>query len=103
MVVFEGDDDTLYWLPGHIEKIAVVRGTMNLSSISNEQLQTAEKDPVSEVSIDDPRAAFLFRWYVEVDKTCADLEGYQNKVNDAEPLRGRARERNSPEWKGAWP
>ena len=38
-----------------------------------------EKGPVERVSIDDPRAIFLFRFYVEVDKNGKDLAGYQNK------------------------
>jgi hypothetical protein len=30
------------------------------------------------VSIDDPRAVFVFRFYVEVEKNGKDLDGYQN-------------------------
>ena len=56
---------------------------MNISiNASSADLERMEKDPQARVSIDDPRAVFLFRWYVEVDKRGKDLSWYQNKACD---------------------
>ena len=58
--------------------------------------QRVDKRYVPEVALDDRRAVFLMRWYVEVDKGGKDLNGYQNprcvgyrrtSDNNGEPFR----------------
>ena len=78
VVVFEREDGSLYWVVGRVEYINLAKADINLRSISDACLQRLEKDPVQRVSIDDPRAIFVFRFYVEVDKHGKDLPGYQH-------------------------
>ena len=78
VVVFEREDGSLYWVVGRVEYINLAKSDINLRSISDACLQRLEKDPVQRVSIDDPRAIFVFRFYVEVDKHGKDLPGYQH-------------------------
>ena len=79
MVVFEREDGTLYWVIGHIEYITLAKADVNLKKISDADLQRIDKDPTLRVSIDDPRAIFIFRFCVEVDKDGNDLTGYQHQ------------------------
>ena len=87
------------WVIGNIEEVAVVRGTVEqqraVGGASKDYLLKLDKDyrPAG-VYVDDPKGAFIFRWYREVDGAGSLLEGYQNKEckaykltldNDKEP------------------
>ena len=74
IAVFEHSDGTLYWIPGHIEEICVAAADVDERRICDADLQRLEKRHVDEVAVDDARALFLIRWYVEVDKHGVDLD-----------------------------
>ena len=60
VVVFEREDGSLYWVVGHVEYINLAKSDINLRNISDACLQRLKKDPVIRVSIDDPRAVFVY-------------------------------------------
>ena len=88
------------WCIGNVEEVAVVRGnvdeTQALSGERGAYLANLDKDyKPGGVFVDDPKGAFIFRWYREVDASGHMLTGYQNKNckgykltlnNDGEPF-----------------
>ena len=100
IAVFEHSDGTLYWIPGRIEQLGITAADIDESRICDADLQRLEKRHETKASVDDARAVFLVRWYVEVDKNGVNLDpsvdGYNGRkcfgyrltmANNGEPFR----------------